>query len=225
MTRLTNTNTETYRNVDIDTTYFSDGSHEITIDGEDILEFDSVDQAKAYIDNEYLKYPYISLAIDMYNYERSYLWDDPGLNIFDYAKDLNDPLVTMSSVDYFKEQIELWTDDNDKYVQECNDILKKLIPLDMHNHIESYGWNRELVAAFIGIKTLSDFEPTKEGLIDIWEYLENVAFLLSDDYMDVIGHIPTFDDFQEAWEEMADEGYDPHMIFYSLFETTLEIDF
>ena len=126
MARFTNSNTETYRNVDIDTTYFSDGSYEITIDGENILQFDSVDQAKAYIDAEYLKYPYIDLAIDMYNYERSYLWDETGMNIFDYAKDIDSPESIAASIEYFNEQIELWTDTDDKYVQECNDILEKV---------------------------------------------------------------------------------------------------
>lgn len=226
MARFTNSNTETYRNVDIDTTYFSDGSYEITIDGENILQFDSVDQAKAYIDAEYLKYPYISLAIDMYNYEKSYLWDDSGMNIFDIAKDIDTPESIAASRDYFETEVGLSdTETQADVIQVCNDILDKVYAIRDYKEKPSYYTSEGLTAALIGIKEFSDFEPTSEGLIDILEYFEKIAFIHGYEYSRRRGHIPTFEEYQESWDELLADGQTPEEVYEYLYTVTTEIDF
>lgn len=126
MTRITNTNTETYRNVDIDSTYWNDGSFEITINSsDDILEFGSLKDAYDYVDSEYLKYPYIDLAVDIYNYQYYvHPFEGVDMNIFDIAKDLNDINQVKSYIEWIEDDIS--DTEYQPYLDMANDILPKL---------------------------------------------------------------------------------------------------
>lgn len=225
MTRITNTNTETYRNVDIDSTYWNDGSFEITINSsDDILEFGSLKDAHDYVDGEYLKYPYIDLAVDIYNYQYYvHPFEGVDMNIFDIAKDLNDINQVKSYIEWIEDDIS--DTEYQPYLDMANDILPKLYALQDYIEKHSYYTNFDLVDAFIGIKDISDFEPTSEGLIDIWEYLSKVAALLKARYEQHKRNVPTFEFYEELWWDGLDDGETPEEIFDSLLQITIEIDF
>lgn len=118
-----------------------------------------------------------------------------------------------------------------------NDILNDLVAAnspvvktgkferDLLIEKHSYYTNFDLVDAFIGIKDISDFEPTSEGLIDIWEYLSKVAALLKARYEQHKRNVPTFEFYEELWWDGLDDGETPEEIFDSLLQITIEIDF
>lgn len=136
MTRITNTNTETYRNVDIDSTYWNDGSFEITINSsDDILEFGSLKDAYDYVDSEYLKYSYIDLAVDIYNYQYYvHPFEGIDMNIFDIAKDLNDINQVKSYIEWIEDDIS--DTEYQPYLDMANDILPKLYAIRDRKEID-----------------------------------------------------------------------------------------